>query len=141
MYVPAGLSGVVAIAMGYNESLALRDDGTVIAWDRNNSTLIDVPTGLTNVIALAAGGDHTLALVGDGPLLAQTRMANPRHDINGFSFSVPSQSGRVYLPEFKNSLTDDTWRALPLVAGNGGSLKLVDSNSSGAQRFYRVRRW
>src|SRR5450830_1351790 len=34
--VPAGLSGVTAIAAGWYHSLALRSDGTVVAWGRND---------------------------------------------------------------------------------------------------------
>ena len=58
-----------------------------------------------------------------------------------FSVSQPTQSGRVYALEFKESLADSSWMALPLVAGNGGLLRLTDSSATSAQRFYRVRQW
>jgi len=55
--------------------------------------------------------------------------------------SSQSLTIRVYALEFKNSLTDSSWTALPLIAGNGGLLRLTDSSASAGQRFYRVRQW
>jgi hypothetical protein len=56
---PPGLSGVTAIAAGYVHSLALKSDGTVIGWGRNDSGQITIPAGLNGVIAIAAGYDPT----------------------------------------------------------------------------------
>src|SRR5206468_3021324 len=61
---PAGLSNVVAIAMGGNQDLALMNDGTVTAWCWDY-----VPPGLSNVIALAVGQLHSLALKNDGTVV------------------------------------------------------------------------
>jgi alpha-tubulin suppressor-like RCC1 family protein len=41
--VPAGLSGVTAIAAGDYSSLALKADGTVVAWGENRYGQTDVP--------------------------------------------------------------------------------------------------
>ena len=77
------LTGVVAVAAGYDYSLALKGDGTVWAWGGNedgqlgnNSTTsssvpvqVEDPTGssyLTAVAAIAAGYYHCLALESDG---------------------------------------------------------------------------
>jgi len=61
--VPAGLSGVVAVAAGY-PSLALKGDGSVVAWGTSSS----VPAGLIGVVAIAAGS-HMMALKGDGTVV------------------------------------------------------------------------
>ena len=53
--VPAGLTGVTAIAAGGSHSLALRADGTVVAWGVNRFGQTRVPAGLTGVTAIAAG--------------------------------------------------------------------------------------
>jgi hypothetical protein len=68
--VPAGLSSVVAIAAGDSHSLALKSDGTVAAWGRNNAGQIKVPAGLSSVVAIAAGHYHSLALKSDGTVVA-----------------------------------------------------------------------
>ena len=100
-----------------------------------------MPANLTNVAAIAAGGSHSLALIGDGPPVLHVPLSNPTTSSNGFSVSLPTQSGRVYRLEYKEPLSDTNWKALPLVAGNGRVRVLTDSTASGGQRFYRVRRW
>jgi trimeric autotransporter adhesin len=64
--IPTGLSNVIAVAAGVTDSLALRSDGTVVAWgcrpgsaDHGQCT---VPAGLTGVKAIAAGNVQSLAL-------------------------------------------------------------------------------
>jgi trimeric autotransporter adhesin len=61
--VPPGLSNVVAIATGDYHSIALRSDGTVVAWGLNTSGQCDVPAGLKNVRAIAARGNHSMVLM------------------------------------------------------------------------------
>ena len=60
--VPAGLSGVVAIAAGVFHTVALKQDGTVVAWGKNDDGQTTVPAGLSGVVAIAAGYEHTVAL-------------------------------------------------------------------------------
>jgi hypothetical protein len=72
--VPSGLSGVTAIAAGQFHSLALKGDGTVVAWGcgaGGDSGQCSVPSGLSRVTAIAAGYGHSLvALKGDGTVVA-----------------------------------------------------------------------
>lgn len=73
-----GLSNIIAIAAGSAHTLAIRNDGLLIAWGRNESgQLGSVSTAymlpqfvpnLTGVIAVAAGGENSLALKTDGSL-------------------------------------------------------------------------
>jgi alpha-tubulin suppressor-like RCC1 family protein len=76
-----GLKHVKAIAAGANQSLALLDNGTVMAWGGNESGQLgdgnteesDVPVsvkGLTGVTGVAAGGEHSMALLSDGKVVA-----------------------------------------------------------------------
>jgi alpha-tubulin suppressor-like RCC1 family protein len=53
---------VTAIAAGFEDSLALKSDGTVYAWGDNNFGETNVPSGLNSVIAIACGDNHDLAL-------------------------------------------------------------------------------
>ena len=69
--MPAGLSNVVAISGGSFHSLALKYDGTVVAWGDDSAGQIDVPAAaLSNVVAIAAGGFHSLALKSDGSVVS-----------------------------------------------------------------------
>ena len=84
---PVGLTNVTAVAVGANHSLALRSDGTVVAWGANDGLeryygddgnvysfpvyygQATVPDGLMQVTAIAAGGYHSLALKSDGTVV------------------------------------------------------------------------
>jgi alpha-tubulin suppressor-like RCC1 family protein len=80
--VVPNVSGIVAIAAGAYHSLALKSDGTVLAWGRdskgqlgdggtntNKNTPVAV-SGASNIVAIAGGGEFSLALKADGTLLA-----------------------------------------------------------------------
>ena len=54
--VPPTATRVIAIAAGAYHGLALRADGTVVAWGENDSGQATVPPSATNIIAIAAGG-------------------------------------------------------------------------------------
>jgi hypothetical protein len=66
--VPAGLSNVIAVAGGFSHCLALKENGTVVAWGKygDGLTTATVPSNLTNVIAIAGGDYHSVALKADG---------------------------------------------------------------------------
>ena len=68
---PADLAGVIAISCGEYHSLALKADGSVVAWGDNGR--VHVPSHLTDVIAIAAGAYHSLALKADGTVFAWGR--------------------------------------------------------------------
>jgi alpha-tubulin suppressor-like RCC1 family protein len=65
--VPANLTNAIAISAGWSHALALRDDGTVVAWGSGGST--NVPVGLSNVVEIAAGGNQSAALRRDGSIV------------------------------------------------------------------------
>ena len=79
------LGGVSMIAAGGHFNVALKSDGTVVAWGDNThgqlgngTTAVDsaVPvsvTGLAGITRIAAGGDHALALKGDTRVAAWGR--------------------------------------------------------------------
>jgi len=66
-------SGVTAIAAGTRFAMALKTDGTVVAWGRNQYGQARVPVGLSDVIAVAAGDEFSLALTSAGQVVAWGR--------------------------------------------------------------------
>ena len=83
-YIPVqvkDLSEVTAIAADGGHSLALLENGTVMAWGENkygelgdgSTNDSDVPvrvSGLREVVAIADGADHNLALLKNGTVMA-----------------------------------------------------------------------
>lgn len=82
--VVSGLTGILSTAAGRAHNLALRPNGTVVAWGENvfgqlgdgtttqRLSPIEV-VGLTGVIAISAGDSHSLALKNDGTVWAWGR--------------------------------------------------------------------
>ncbi len=60
--VPAGISNLTAIAVGFDHDLVLLGDGTVAAWGFNRDGEGSVPPGLASVTGISAGGDHNLVV-------------------------------------------------------------------------------
>jgi alpha-tubulin suppressor-like RCC1 family protein len=60
---------VTAIAAGYEDSLALKSDGTVYAWGYGAYGETNVPSGLSGVTAIACGPYDDLALKSDGTVV------------------------------------------------------------------------
>ncbi|MCU6797875.1 DUF5011 domain-containing protein [Paenibacillus sp. WQ 127069] len=69
------------IAAGAAHSLALKSDGTLIAWGSNSQGQTSVPAGLNGVVAIAAGDFHSLALKSDGTVVAWGYNAYHQTDI------------------------------------------------------------
>ena len=98
-----GLSGVVAIAAGEEQALALLSNGTVMAWGNNErgqlgtgtKTNANEPTevkGLTGVKAIAAGGQFSLALLEGGTVKA---WGDDRHDQLGNAAVLEEHEGTL----------------------------------------------
>ncbi|MBI5384137.1 MAG: hypothetical protein HZA90_05565 [Verrucomicrobia bacterium] len=66
--VPAGLSDAVTGAFGFDHTLAVRADGTVISWGDHESGQVPAPAELSNVVMVAAAQDYSLALNADGTI-------------------------------------------------------------------------
>lgn len=65
------LSGVTAVAAGNAHTVALRNNGSVIAWGLNESGQTNVPAAAQGEVrAIAAGEYHTVALKLDGSVVA-----------------------------------------------------------------------
>ena len=58
------------VAAGHTHTVALKNDGTLIASGRNSEGQCNVPSGLISVTQVAAGIEYTVALKNDGTLVA-----------------------------------------------------------------------
>jgi len=109
---PAAATNVIAIAAGQSFSLALKADGTVLAWGASGFT--NVPAGLSNVVAIAAGGGQSLALKEDGSLIA---------------WGFPHTSATTNIPAGLTNI-------VAIAAGNTGNLAIkADGTAWGSGNF------
>lgn len=114
--VPFGLTGVTAVAAGQSHSVALKDDGTVVAWGSNYYGECNIPSGLNNVVAIAAGMSHTLALKSDGTVVAWGATNPPEWDWNEIDY------GQTDIPEGLNDVVE-------IAAGNYHGLALKEDGT------------
>ena len=70
IFVPPGLKGVLTTAAGLFHTLALKNDGTVVAWGNNSRAQTTIPEAAqTGVKAIAASFYSNLALKNDGSVV------------------------------------------------------------------------
>ena len=50
--------------------MALKSDGTLVAWGRNDFGQLNVPLRVSEVVAIDVGYFHTLALKSDGTVVS-----------------------------------------------------------------------
>ena len=67
---PASLDDAVALAIGSSHALAIRANGTVVAWGDNSFGQCNVPEGLVDVVVVAAFAQGSCALTADGRVFA-----------------------------------------------------------------------
>lgn len=64
------LEDLVAVAAGYEHSLGLKSDSTIVAWGRNDYGQCTVPLPNVDFVAVSGGGYHSLGLKSDGTIVA-----------------------------------------------------------------------
>ncbi len=89
-----------AISAGYNHSLGVLTNGTVLAWGGQNLRgETNVPPGLTDVISVAAGFQHSIALRRDGTVVAwgdfNAGQLTAISNLSSVSFVTPSYAVRT----------------------------------------------
>lgn len=108
--VPMTLTHVQAIAGGDQHALALKSDGTVVAWGDHINGQIAVPAGLSGVVAIAAGADVSGAVLADGSVRVWGDPANPVLTLPaGLSDVRQLAFGRNHALALKNDGTVVAW--------------------------------
>src|SRR5581483_4910746 len=119
--------GVMAIAAAGPHALALKSDGTVVAW----GWLSYVPSGLSGVKAIAAGGLFNLALKNDGTVVAWGDDSHGETDVPaGLSGVKLIAAGGRFAVALKNDGTmvawgDNTYGQTNIPAGLSGVTALA----------------
>jgi alpha-tubulin suppressor-like RCC1 family protein len=104
----------VAVAAGGQHSLAIKEDGTVVAWGRNISGEANVPAGLSNVVAVAAGGHSgsgfSVALRRDGTVIAWGDNSSGQTNVPpGLSDVIAISAGKDHCLALKKDGTVVAW--------------------------------
>jgi len=149
----AAQSGVTAIAAGYWRSVALKNDGSVVAWGNNDSGQVTgTPTEtnyaiaspvtlegqvLSGVTAIAAGIYHTVALIGGLQLLPSL---NARPNGNELILSWPTNAVGFTLQSTLDLTPPVTWLDSTSVPAVIGARFTLTNTPSGGARFYRLRK-
>ncbi|MBB6691748.1 DUF5011 domain-containing protein [Cohnella xylanilytica] len=106
-------SGIVKIAAGAYHSLALKSDGTVVAWGSNSAGQTDVPAELAGpgkVIDIAAAANYSLALKSDGTVVAWGDNHNGVTDVPaGLTGVVAIAAGGAHVLALKPDGTVVAW--------------------------------
>jgi hypothetical protein len=134
------LTNVIAIAAGGDHTVALKSDGTVVAWGRNNYGQTNIPAELKGVTAIAAGSGHTVALIGTGlttPFLRYTSSDPSAIRTNGFTLNLTLEAGRNFRLQFSTNLVD--WTDLTNITGTGIAFAFTDRSAvTRPCAFYRT---
>jgi alpha-tubulin suppressor-like RCC1 family protein len=146
-----GLVGVTALAGGYDHSLALLNNGKVMAWGENtvgqlgNGTTTDsnVPVevqGLSGVVAISAGYAESMALLSNGTVVAwggngHGQLGQEEHPATGPQVCGSSKEPCSSTPLIVKGLSEVTaisagyWNAIALLAN--GSVVTWGNNERG----------
>ena len=142
---PTGLTNVVAVAAGALHSVALKSDGTVVAWGYSRNGETNVPSVLSNVVAIAAGGffgnnyGYSLALKSDGTVTGWGVISVP----SSLSNVVAIAGGSSFWLALKNdgTVTGNCWdQANGLVTLDDGTLSNVVAITTGDYRCLALAR-
>ena len=98
------------IVAGDEHTLALLENGTVVAWGDNSKGQCDVPAGLSGVIDLAAGRLHSLVLREDGTVVEWGSSYTPYYvPPSGLSGVTAVAAGRDHSLALKSDGTVVAW--------------------------------
>jgi hypothetical protein len=127
---------------------AIPSDGTVTGQSANGVIQTEfgsiqggVPTQTPIPVAVVRESSPALGTLRAVGSAAGGLIASPKRDGGVFTCVISSEFGRQYSLEYKDSLNDPAWTALPPTVGTGALLVLRDPSGPRVHRIYRVRQW
>ena len=152
MTIPAALQSpftvddplrVVALAAGGTHMLALRANGTVVAWGNNAHGQTTIPAGLSGVVHIAAGARHSVALLNTGRVVAWGDNSSGQRNVPNAANVVNVSAGAFHTIALRSNGTVFGWGQnldgqlnLPStanfvdIAANDGNSVLLDANGT-----------
>jgi alpha-tubulin suppressor-like RCC1 family protein len=134
------LAEVIAIAAGSTHSLALKTDGTVVAWGAEDFGKTHVPSNLTNVVAIASGWQHSLALKKDGTVVSWGDQASVPAGLSNVIALVAGPAPDAANLALKSNGTVVDWFARRIDSGVPAGLSNVIAIASGTEHCLAVTR-
>ncbi len=128
----------VQVSAGGEFALAVKQNGTVVAWGANTYGQCNVPQTITNCIQTAAGNDNSLALLSNGMVMAWGMNTSGQSN-------VPSTLGscvQIAAGDYNSLAIQGTLPASNLVASDGafGNRVQVQWNATANAQSYFVFR-
>jgi hypothetical protein len=106
---PTTANTVFALSTSPYHGLAVRTDGTVLAWGDNVGNQATVPVGLTGVCAVAAGTNHSLALLANGQVVAWGSNSEGQCDVPNLTDVIAVAAGCNYSLALRSNGTVVAW--------------------------------
>jgi hypothetical protein len=128
----------VALAGGGAHTLALKSDGSVVAWGADWDGQCDLPA-VNAIVGIGAGAVHTVLLAES--TLPDRKLLNPSIQSKRFSALLQTLNRKHYALEYATSIPAAQWNGIATNAGNGGLEILTDPTATVPRRFYRMRQW
>jgi alpha-tubulin suppressor-like RCC1 family protein len=134
--VPATATNVIAIAAGHYHNLALKADGTIVAWGRSSNGEYKFASLVTNAIAISAGPFESLAELDDGSVLSLsvsrnyfTSLRNPLSLSAGWPQDLAlTADGRVFSRGTKNPVVPASATNIVAIAAGTNYNLALDAN-------------
>lgn len=100
------------IAAGGSHNLALKDDGTIVAWGNNTDSESTIPSSLTNALAIGAGLSHSLAVRPNHSVVAWGLNSHGQTNVPGGATNIIAVSaGHLHSLALRSNGTVVAWGA------------------------------
>lgn len=140
--VPASASNAVALSAGLGHAMALRSDGSVLAWGNPFGGRLNIPPTVSNLTSIVAGGAFSLGLNKDGSVLVWVHTAQDENGLNqvpnGLTNVVQLAAGSTWALALRADGTVSQWGTSPSLPP-AGLFNVVQIAARGGQALALLR--